>query len=440
MNTKKNNLLIIKHPELLSEWDYEKNNANNIDVNKITYGSRKKAWWRCGKCHGSYDAVIKNRTIKKQGCPFCVGKKLMKGFNDLASCYPDLVNQEWDWVKNSQNCLQPDCITSGSNRKAWWICITCKGSYESAICDRTHGYGCPYCAGKKILKGFNDLQSCYSELVESEWNWLKNDSNGLYPDEITKSSKMKAWWQCDVCKGEYEMAVNSKTTGHQGCPYCAGKKILKGFNDLESCYPELVESEWDYEKNNQNGLKPDEITKGSGIKVWWRCSQYGHSWHATVHSRTGVLKTGCPSCAKRVSKQENEVSDFISNYLHNHVNMKYTIIRSIKFKKVYNDLGIDTGTVLSLDLQQHLLKELDVYIPKLGFAIEYDGDYWHDDKIMLSRCGLTNDEMHKIKKTLCSRAGIELLFISEHDWVNNAEIIKNILMKEINTAYNKSII
>ena len=43
-------------------------------------------------------------------------------------------------------------------------------------------------------------------------------------------------------------------------------------------------------------LRPDQVTVGSGKRVWWRCEE-GHVWKAKVYSRTGKMRTGCPVCA-----------------------------------------------------------------------------------------------------------------------------------------------
>ncbi|MFA7101153.1 MAG: zinc-ribbon domain-containing protein, partial [Bacilli bacterium] len=52
--------------------------------------------------------------------------------------------------------------------------------------------------------------------------------------------------------------------------------------------------EWNWDKNQANGVSPDTLTCGSGKKVWWKCSK-GHEWQASIYSRTyGV---GCPICA-----------------------------------------------------------------------------------------------------------------------------------------------
>ena len=83
-----------------------------------------------------------------------------------------------------------------------------------------------------------------------------------------------------------------------GCPYCAGRKVLEGFNDLASRFPKLAE-QWAMELNG--GLKPSEVTTGCSRRVWWRCSE-GHVWRAAIYSRTGPKKCGCPICAGVVKR------------------------------------------------------------------------------------------------------------------------------------------
>jgi len=62
-------LLRIKFPELMKEWDY---NKNTISPDKLTYGSGKKVWWKCEKGH-SWSCEIQRRTGKdRQRCRYCV--------------------------------------------------------------------------------------------------------------------------------------------------------------------------------------------------------------------------------------------------------------------------------------------------------------------------------------------------------------------------------
>ena len=269
------NDLITIHPELSEEWDYKK---NDITPNTVGAGSTYKAWWKCNKFGHSWQAEITDR-VHGNGCPFCSGRKTLKGFNDLATVRPDLV-QEWNYDRND---LLPNEVTCGSFKKVWWRCS--KGhSWEAVIYSRKSGNGCPYCAGTMVLTGFNDLATVKAELLD-EWDYSKNKDES--PQTVSAGTSRLVWWKCD--KGHsWKASVASRVSGRK-CPVCTGRKVVKGFNDLTTINPLLAE-EWDTEKNSEN---PDSVTSGSSRKFWWKCSK-GHNWKATVAGR--MSGTGCPYC------------------------------------------------------------------------------------------------------------------------------------------------
>tara|TARA_Y100000589_G_scaffold88909_1_gene83321 strand:+ start:84 stop:311 length:228 start_codon:yes stop_codon:yes gene_type:complete len=64
---------------------------------------------------------------------------------------------------------------------------------------------------------------------------LVNEAFGWDPQLVSYGSKIKRKWKCRLGY-IYESMPNSSSWGH-GCPYCASKKILVGFNDLKSRFP-----------------------------------------------------------------------------------------------------------------------------------------------------------------------------------------------------------
>ena len=166
--------------------------------------------------------------------------------NSILLLYP-ILEKEWDYQKNE--ALRPDMLTAGSDKKVWWICPQ-GHSYSSSVSSRVRGRGCPICSGKKVLKGFNDFESHCHELVK-DWDFEKN---GITPDRVAFGSDKKFWWVCD--KGHsYECSINNRRAG-QSCPICSNKKILVGFNDINTTHPHIV-SEWDCE---QNQILPTEVS------------------------------------------------------------------------------------------------------------------------------------------------------------------------------------
>ena len=119
----------------------------------------------------------------------------------------------------------------------------------------------------------------------------------MTPETVSPYSNRKAWWVCAL-DHRWQAAVSARAGGSD-CPYCAGRKVLAGFNDLATKDP-TVAAEWDPTLNG--GLTPQMVTAGSHKKVWWRCSE-NHVWKAVVYARTGAKHCGCPVCAGKVSRR-----------------------------------------------------------------------------------------------------------------------------------------
>lgn len=282
------NDLASQYPALVKEWDAEKNLPTLPTT--ITAGSKRLVWWKCAQGH-SWRAQIRSR-VSGYGCPVCAGRLVIPGENDLASLYPKLA-QEWDREKNGP--LTPEQVPAGTMRKAWWRCK--KGhSWQASIAHRAcQGVGCPVCAGQTVVPGENDFASFYPELA-AEWDAERN--GGLTPDRVTPSSNRKVWWNCPL--GHHYMAViASRTMCGSGCPYCANRRVLPGFNDLATLVPEVAK-QWHPTLNG--ALTPQMVLPGSHRKVWWQCS-LGHVWKACIYSRAASQRCGCPICAGKGNRK-----------------------------------------------------------------------------------------------------------------------------------------
>lgn len=129
------------------------------------------------------------RALKKCGCPFCSGKKVLHGFNDSLTVCPDIAAE---WHPSLNGDLEPSDFTRGSKTDAWWQCPN-GHDYPAKINNRVNGAGCPYCAGKKVLSGFNDL-STVNPKIAAEWDVSKNGS--LLPSMVTNSCAKNVYWRC----------------------------------------------------------------------------------------------------------------------------------------------------------------------------------------------------------------------------------------------------
>ena len=131
----------------------------------------------------------------------------------------------------------------------------------------------------------NSLSRMRPHLV-SEWS---EKNFPLTPDTVTFGSNKTVWWK-GACGHEWQTSIKARSAGEQ-CPICSGARVLRGYNDFESKFPELAK-EWS-PKNEP--LRPSMITAATHRKVIWQC-KLGHEWTASVKSRT-VNGTGCPYCS-----------------------------------------------------------------------------------------------------------------------------------------------
>ena len=99
-------------------------------------------------------------------------------------------------------------------------------------------------------------------------------------------SAKKHLWKCELGH-QWQEAPKKRTTRGDDCPYCSGRRVLIGFNDLTTTHPELAKELVDSD--------PLTISMGSAKKHLWRC-ELGHEWNANVKGR--VRGRGCPSCAQ----------------------------------------------------------------------------------------------------------------------------------------------
>ncbi|MBQ9084554.1 MAG: zinc-ribbon domain-containing protein [Clostridia bacterium] len=278
--SEKEKSLLAKAPEIAEEWHPTKN--GRLIPAFVSVRSNKKVWWQCKEGH-EWQAVINSRA-SGVGCPYCAGKRAIIGKNDLATVSTALSAQ---WHPSKNGALTPQKVTMKSNRRIWWVCE--KGhEWQAIVSDRTNGRGCPFCSGKQVLEGFNDLATTNPQLA-MEWHPSKNGK--LKPTNITAGSDKKVWWKCENGHG-WESVISSRNIGC-GCPYCAGQRVIKGYNDLETLNP-ILAAEWHPTKNGTH--TPADYMPGSNKKAWW-LGKCGHEWEAIIYSRNAG--SGCPYCASQ---------------------------------------------------------------------------------------------------------------------------------------------
>lgn len=327
-----------------------------------------------------------------------------------------------EWAYDLNGDVTPDNVTPKNGRVVWWRCKNnSKHVWQAAVSKRTNGGNCPYCINQKILVGDNDLATTNPELIP-DWYFEKNYP--LEPTQVTRGSDKRVWWKCSKCGHSWPCSIYSRTTLKTGCPECGkDKRWSNRMSDLVSTkgsiydlYYDVIETEWSYELNAKEGLDPKLIVVNSNKRAWWICQYCGKPYKQIINKHL-VDNLGHYACTrdKRTSMPEKVISFYL--------------------KKEFSDL-IENYRTKDLNY-----KELDIYIPSLKLAIEYDGDAWHRD---------INKDL--IKDNLCNQLGIFLIRIREgnnpiyetsakliHCEKNYASLkyIENALLKIIEIINNK---
>ena len=245
------------HPELCKE-------ADGWDPASYTSGSQAKVEWVCSKGH-SWSATVKSR-VQGRGCAVCSNKKVLAGFNDLATTHPEIAKEADGWDASE--------YTFGSAKKMSWVCPQ-GHHWIAAISDRRET-GCAVCSGRKVEAGLNDLSTTHPKIAAQAYGWD--------PKEIREKSGIIKSWRCHL--GHVWRASTAMRTRGNGCPYCSGAKVLVGFNDLATTHPDLAMT--------AVGWDPGQFSAGSGKKMRWVCGE-GHQWDTRIISRTHG--SGCPTCS-----------------------------------------------------------------------------------------------------------------------------------------------
>lgn len=365
-------------PELLKEWDFEK---NKMSPDTLLSNSSKKIWWICGKNpKHKWQTILYSRTRNKYGCPYCKGRIADEETN-ITVTQPQLL-KEWNYEKNNNS---PTENKSGSNQKVWWKCVNGEDHvWLSSVNNRTNGKNCPVCAGQKVVSSTR-LTATHPEIAK-QWHFERNGD--LKPENYHTGSSKSIWWKCD--KGndhEWETEIRVRTLGSD-CPICINKKIALS-NCLQTTHPILAD-EFDIKKNGV--INPLNIGAGSNKKVWWKCKYNpDHEWKTVINARA-IYKTGCPYCDLTPQSREELILLFELQHI-------FSSITTIPFKIEYDNK----------------VYSFDIFIPSLNLVIEYDGRHWHKDN-------QTTDEK-KVKIALSNNLNIFRVRQSPLDKITTADII-----------------
>lgn len=116
---------------------------------------------------------------------------------------------------------------------------------------------------------------------------------------------------------------------------------------------------------------------------------------------------------------DNLASTFSKNAIIGNTNMKptWTSKGEIEIKEFIESLGFKVEKNRNRQILNG--KEIDLMIPEINLAIEYNDLYFHTEKMG------KNSTYHLNKTSECNKIGYKLIHIFEDEWLNNKGLIKN---------------
>lgn len=142
-----------------------------------------------------------------------------------------------------------------------------------------------------------------------------------------------------------------------------------------------------------------------------------------------------------ISKCDNCNENFEANYqlLYNRYVYNTTLCTKCNPINSLSDCEIQLQKIIKENYNDEVLLndrniikpyELDIYIPELKLAFEFNGLYWHSE--------LYKDNNYHLKKTeLCEKLGIQLIHIFQDDLEFKNDIVRSIILNKLNKTSNK---
>ena len=269
--------------------------------------------------------------------------------------------------------------------------IFCKEhSYYFNQTIRSHktGIGCPKCGVKKCAKA--NTKTLEQFVIDST---STHGDKYKYTSTIYVNNREKVSIYCKIHNYHFKQYPKDHINGC-GCPKCGDERmIIKNTKSKENFVKDSIS------KHGDKYLYDKVDYKNSFEEVIITCKKHGDFKQLPYNNLIGH---GCKKCNSQTSKAEKEIAKFIKEYVD--------IIES------------DRSVLGNL--------ELDILIPSLNTAIEFNGLYWHSDKYK-------HNNYHLDKTKNCLAKGIKLIHIFEDEWRDKKEIVKSRLLNIIGKTETK---
>lgn len=320
--------------------------------------------------HGAFSLTPK-RHLTGVGCPTCDEEKVGIFTNNEA-----FLKEVKKLHKNTYSYSMPPA------GKHLPLKVFCKahGGFTTTPYKHLKGDGCPSCG---MLKGGRMPKGSREAFILKAQN--KHGAKYDYSKVEYSDNKTPVIIICPA-HGEFPQRPGDHLTT-QGCKSCGvearAERLRLGKGGFEKKANTLHKNFYDYSKVSY-------VNNTTKIEIG--CPHHG-TFFQTPMAHLMENRIPCPGCSSSVSvsQAQKDIAAFVESFYNGPL--------------LVNDRSLLKG------------KEVDIFLPDLNVAIEYNGVYWHS----ASRVG---KNYHADKTKACQKEGVRLLHIWSDDWTFRKEIVK----------------
>lgn len=379
-----------------------------------------------GKYDGYYDENGRSKKILlEHECGYQDEYSIAKFIRGKCKCRKcnNLIPMTQSQFESKINEINPNIKILGS-----FSGITKKVKCQCKICNHIwstqayilYDHKCPVCSGvyKSHEMFCNEIESKFPNQYK-----LLSQYNG-----VTKKVKI----QNRECGHEFECSPRDLLNGDCKCPYCNGKRVLVGFNDLLTVNPDIAK----FLENPDDGYK---YTNSSGKRVWWKCN-CGNRMFKTISEVTSANSLRCSICSDGFP-----IGEKILCSLFVHINTNFSFRTKFKWScnKQYDFYLPESKTIVEVNGLQH-------YKEARNFTRESLEDIQSNDKLkhdLALQNGILNyiyidartsdpfDIIENIKNSTLSEM-LNLDSLTEDDWISIIKRTSKSFVFEVSDLWN----
>ena len=347
------------------------NHGNKYDYSKVEYiDARTKVCIIC-PIHGEFWQTP-DKHMRGGGCPKCGMLKLNESrkitteefIKRSKEKYGDKFSYDKCNVITMQTKVIITCNIHGDFEITPASHLRCDGGCKKCLRNKNHNI---YCKNNDIF--IKQAKEVHGDKYDySKVNYINNRTK-----VCIICPKHGEFWQTPykhICRGDI-------------CRKCSYEQIAQN-NKLTT--ESFIKKAINVHGNKYDYSKTEYVNYDDNVCII--CPEHGEFWQTPDSHLQG---SGCQKCAFKISKNESEIHDYLSNYIEIQTRNRELLGR----------------------------KELDIYIPSKQIAIEYNGLRWHSEEF-------GKDKWYHLNKTLeCNEQGIKLIQIFEDEYINHKDIVLN---------------